>query len=154
MMPDSIFPSGAVTAHPIRFGPGQDIVPAMEKFAAQAMKKSGTSSAFVLSAVGSLEYLELRLANACKQDGTTQNDVREWKQRLEIVSLVGTFSSCGRHLHLSVSDGEGNAFGGHLLGGKIYTTLELVIGTIQGVDFSRQVDSATGFGELVVRERE
>jgi uncharacterized protein len=152
-MSDSNHPSGALIAHPIRFGPGIDIVPAMEQFAEHAMKKSGTSSAFVLSAVGSLESVQLRLANVCKQDGTTQNDIKEWKQRLEIVSLVGTFSSSGKHLHMSVSDGQGNAFGGHLLSGKIFTTLELVVGTIQQVDFSREIDPATGFDELVVRER-
>ncbi len=145
-------PSGVLIAHPVRFGPGTDIVPAMEDFAAQAMKSSGCSSAFVLSAVGSLNCVQLRLANVCKPDGTTQNDIKEWKQRLEIVSLVGTFSSSGKHLHMSVSDGEGNAFGGHLLSGKIFTTLELVVGTIQNVGFSREIDPATGFDELVVQE--
>lgn len=144
-------PSGVLIAHPVRFGPGTDIVPAMEAFAAQAMEKSGSSSAFVLSAVGSLDRVQLRLANVGKPDGNTQNDIKEWEQRLEIVSLVGTFSSSGKHLHMSVSDGQGNAFGGHLLSGKIFTTLELVVGTIQGVEFSREIDPATGFNELVVQ---
>jgi hypothetical protein len=55
------------------------------------------------------------------------------------------------HVHMSVSDKDGNAIGGHLIDGTIFTTLELVIGTIQGVSFTREVDSKTGFDELVVR---
>ena len=48
---------------------------------------------------------------------------------LEIVSLVGTLSADGCHLHASVSNGEGRTSGGHLLEGcPIYTTAEVVIG--------------------------
>ena len=143
-------PSGLVVAYPIRLKPGEDLVSAMEKAAISAMEKSGTTSAFVLTAVGSLESVTLRMANASKDDGDFVNELKEWKARLEIVSLSGTFSPDGKHLHMSVSDEKGNVFGGHLVSGKIFTTLELVIGAILDVNFSRTQDPATGYKELVV----
>ena len=142
--------SGMVIAHPVRLGKGDDLVSSMEKAAFSAMEKSGTSSAFILTAVGSLERVTLRMANASNANGEFVNEVREWNERLEIVSLVGTFSKEGKHLHMSVSDGKGTVFGGHLMSGKIYTTLELVIGVILDVEFSRVQDPATGYKELVV----
>jgi len=122
----------------------------MEKAALSAMEKSGTSSSFVLTAVGSLDSVTLRMANASNSDGVFVNEVKEWKERLEVVSLVGTFSRDGKHLHMSVSDGKGNVYGGHVMSGTIYTTLELVIGVILDVDFSRVQDPTTGYKELVV----
>jgi predicted DNA-binding protein with PD1-like motif len=147
---DSPRPSGLVIAHPIRLGKGDDLVSSMEKAAMSAMDKSGTSSSFVLTAVGSLESVTLRMANASNADDVCVNEVKEWKERLEIVSLVGTFSREGKHLHMSVSDGKGNVFGGHVMSGTIFTTLELVIGVILDVDFSRVQDPTTGYKELVV----
>ncbi len=143
-------PSGLVVAHPIRLTKGDDLVSSMEKAALSAMEKSGTSSAFVLTAVGSLECVTLRMANASNSDGNFVNEVKEWNERLEVVSLVGTFSRDGKHLHMSVSDSKGNVFGGHVMSGKIFTTLELVIGVILNVDFSRVQDPTTGYKELSV----
>lgn len=147
---DSSRPSGLTIAHPIRLHKGDDLVSSMEKAAISAMEKSGTSSAFVLTAVGSLDSVALRMASASNTDGVFVNDVKEWNERLEVVSLVGTFSRDGKHLHMSVSDGNGNVFGGHVMSGRIFTTLELVIGVILDVDFSRVQDPTTGYKELVV----
>lgn len=143
--------SGMVIAHPVRLCKGDDLVSSMQQAAFSAMEKSGTSSAFVLTAVGSLECVTLRMANASNENGDFVNEVREWRERLEIVSLVGTFSKEGKHLHMSVSDGKGNVFGGHVMSGTIFTTLELVIGVIRDVEFSREQDPATGYKELVVK---
>ena len=147
--------SGSMHAHAVRVHAGQDLVPALKKAAQDAIEKSGCPSAFILSAVGSLEFARLRMANACRVGENplkSPNEIRDWNQRLEIVSLTGTFSVNGEmHVHMSVSDKDGNVIGGHLMEGKIFTTLELVIGTIQGVKFTREIDDMTGFDELVVR---
>mmetsp|Transcript_37882 Transcript_37882/g.42428 ORF Transcript_37882/g.42428 Transcript_37882/m.42428 type:complete len:172 (-) Transcript_37882:2510-3025(-) len=146
--------SGSVVAHPVRINAGEDLVSSMELAALAAMEKSETSSAFVLTAVGSLESVTLRMANSCKREnGSCINNLKEWKQRLEIVSLVGTFSRDGKHLHMTVSDKDGNVFGGHLMSGKIFTTLEIVIGVIENVKFSRVYDPATGYKELAVNPK-
>lgn len=142
---------GIVIAHPIRLQKGDDLVSSMEKAAKSAMEKSGTSSSFILTAVGSLERVSLRMANASNSDGDFVNVVKEWEERLEVVSLVGTFSRDGKHLHMSVSDGKGDVFGGHLISGTVFTTLELVIGVILDIDFSRVLDPATGYKELVIK---
>ena len=88
------------------------------------------------------------MANASKEN---ENDVlRTWNERMEIISLVGTLTATTKHLHLSVSDKNGNVVAGHLVSGRIYTTLELVLGTIGGVSFSREMDDRTGYRELKV----
>lgn len=121
------------------------------------------SSLFVMTAVGSLKDVTLRLANASMvnddihtADGITMsnNPIRRWEnQRFEIVSLVGTFSRDGScHLHLSISDANGATFGGHLVEGIIFTTCEVVLGCIQGVDFPRELDERTGYRELRPRQ--
>jgi predicted DNA-binding protein with PD1-like motif len=73
---------------------------------------------------------------------------------LELVTLSGTVEAGGMHLHVSVSDARGEVRGGHLMPGCIVrTTAELVIGLLQGWEFSRPVDAATGYKELLVTRR-
>jgi predicted DNA-binding protein with PD1-like motif len=148
-----LLPAGTIQAHAIRLRPGEDLVPAMENAAAKAMSTSQTGSAFVLSSVGSVESLTLRMANAGRtEDGNSKvNEIKQWDERMEIVSLVGTFASNGKHLHMSVSDVKGHVYGGHLVAGRVFTTLELVLGTIQNVRFDREMDESTGYNELAVR---
>lgn len=138
--------------HAIRIPAGADLVTSLEDAAEKAMKVGGTQSAFVMSAVGSLQEVSLRMANASKEGEKLTNEIKQWKERFEIVSLVGTFSKDGKHLHMSISNKDGEAFGGHVISGRIFTTLELVLGTIQDVAFSREIDDATGFDELVVKK--
>ena len=100
----------------------------------------------VLTCVGSLTDVTLRLAN--------QENPSNWNGHFEIVSLVGTLSTSGSHLHLSVSDSTGRTLGGHLLEGcKIYTTAELLIGLMPDLIYTRETDSASGYKELVIRRR-
>lgn len=138
-------------AHPIRLRPGDDLVSSLENAASIAMSTSNTSSAFVLTTVGSVDKITLRMANACQTNGESTNEIREWNERMEIVSLTGTFSSSGKHLHMSLSDAQGRVIGGHLVSGRIFTTLECVLGTIQNVTFTREIDESTGYRELVIK---
>mmetsp|Transcript_18447 Transcript_18447/g.45732 ORF Transcript_18447/g.45732 Transcript_18447/m.45732 type:complete len:160 (-) Transcript_18447:2848-3327(-) len=149
-------PYGAVVAHPIRLNPGEDLVSAIENAASQAMSISDSSSAFVMTAVGSLDKVSLRMANASRSDGdniSPSNEIRDWNERMEVVSLVGTLSASGKHLHMSLSDKNGTVVGGHVMSGQVFTTMEIVLGTIQGVGFKRELDTATGYRELVVEKK-
>ena len=57
------------------------------------------------------------------------------------------------HLHISLSDDEGLCVGGHVLNGcVVFTTAEVTLLNIRGLDYSRQVDPHTGYKELVVSE--
>jgi len=147
-------PSGMVQAHVIRLQPGDDLVPALIDAATKAIAASpGAGSAFVLSAVGSLKDVSLRLATVSHGGKYDSCDIKRVRENLEVVSLVGTFTpDGGMHLHMSVSDGKGRTYGGHLMAGVVFTTLELVLGTIANVSFDRKFDERTGFSELVVTQ--
>ena len=151
--------SGNMQVHCVRFHPNDDLVPCLQEAAKQAMMASNSSCCcFVLTCVGSLKEVELRMANACRINPDTgekssSNDIRKWNERFEIVSLVGTFDcNGGFHLHLSISDAKGHTFGGHLISGKVFTTVELVLGTASAVSFTRPHDPQTGFNELKVTQ--
>ena len=67
----------------------------------------------------------------------------------EIVSLSGTISPNGVHLHLSIADAAGKTVGGHLVHGcVVHTTVEIVVADMGGVRFARIPDPATGYKEL------
>lgn len=131
-------PSGDVKAHCIRLKPGDELKKCLIDIASvifARMPEDECSSLFLMTCVGSLSDVTLRLANASKLDGDGgSNEVKNWSnQRFEIVSLVGTFSRDGAcHLHLSMSDAEGNTFGGHLISGIVFTTAEIVMGSVLG----------------------
>ena len=150
-----MIPSGPITGHAIRLKPGDDLVSSIEDAARLAMLKDQTRAAFILTAVGSLDSVTLRMANACRSSNnsssSSSNEIKEYQQRIEVISLVGTMSlDSGKHLHMSLSDKDGNVIGGHLISGRIFTTLELVIGTISNVSFKRSMDESTGYRELKV----
>ena len=160
-------PSGSVTAHILRLHPGESLMASLRSAADVILARippSRCSSVFVMTAVGSLQDATLRLANASKKNlpnaGSSEsvgssrgNDICRWRQRFEIVSLVGTFSrNGGCHLHISLSDSEGKTIGGHLIDGEVFTTVEVVLGTADGVEFIREHDEATGYRELLPRQ--
>ncbi|MGC2234720.1 MAG: PPC domain-containing DNA-binding protein [Pyrinomonadaceae bacterium] len=126
----------------LRLKPNQDLRVEMEKFT----KENKISAGFIITAVGSLKETKIRLAD--KSDSTS------FEGKYEIVSLTGTLSADGVHLHISVSDGTGKTIGGHLTEGcKIYTTAEIVIGVSEEIVFSRETDKETTFKELKIRKK-
>ena len=133
----------AFVAHTLRFRPGQDLKQSLDGWLAEHNIEAGA----MLTCVGSLTDVSLRLAN--------QTEPTQYTGHFEIVSLVGTLSTNGSHLHLSVSDSTGRTVGGHLLAGnKIYTTAEIVIGVLNDVTFVREPDPTFGYKELVVKPRQ
>jgi len=124
--------------HAFRLLPGQDLKASLEQYVRDRQIKAGV----ILSGVGSLQRATLRLAD---------ESLKTFEQKFEIVSLTGTLSQDGCHLHISLADSQGQVVGGHLKGGcLIYTTAEMVIGEISDVTFKRRPDQDTGFNELVV----
>jgi predicted DNA-binding protein with PD1-like motif len=71
------------------------------------------------------------------------------------VSLVGTLSMDGAHIHVAIADATGAVTGGHLLAGSIVrTTAELVLGDVDDVRFHRPIDPETTYDELVIEPRD
>lgn len=131
--------SSPLKTYALRLRPGNDLRQQLTAFVQAQHMAAGA----VLTCVGSLTVATLRLAN---QDGPT-----EYRGHFEIVSLVGTLSTNGSHLHLSVSDSTGRTIGGHLLDGcRVYTTAEIVLGELPALDFRRETDPAFGYKELAV----
>ena len=93
-------------AVPLRLAPGSDLRRVLEEFAL-AREASG----FVLGVVGDLS----RAAFQCP--GQPAPTVIEGD--LEIITLNGTLSPEGVHLHLSLSDGTCQVWGGHLEPGSL-----------------------------------
>lgn len=120
-----------------RFTPGVDLRNAIERLGQEHHVEAGC----VISAVGSLKSATLRLAGA--------DTYTKFKGPFEIVSLSGTISPNGVHLHLSIAGADGKAVGGHLVRGcVVLTTVELVLADLGGVRFARMPDATTGYKEL------
>ena len=122
-----------------RLTPGQDLFDSIDAF----VKEKSIQAGCVLSGVGSLTHTTLRLAN--------REYYSEYDGFFEIVSITGTISIHGSHLHMSVSDGDGNTIGGHLESGcRIYTTAEIVIAVFEDLVYQREFAEDSGYEELVV----
>jgi hypothetical protein len=132
--------SDTTKIHAFRLKPGQDLKKEIGTFVQQHKIEAG----WIMTCVGSLTQSNLRFAN--QPSGTKNNG------HFEIVSLVGTVSINGSHLHLSVSDSLGHTIGGHLLDENIiYTTAEIVIGESKNHVFAREKDGSTPWEELQVK---
>ena len=130
-------PSSALKTYALRLRPGDDLRQQLTAFVQAHHIAAGT----MLTCVGSLTVATLRLAN---QEGPTV-----YRGHFEIVSLVGTVSVNGSHLHLAVADSTGQTFGGHLLDGcRVYTTAEIVLAELPDLNFTRAPDPQTTYQEL------
>ncbi len=127
-----------------RLPPGEDLLDSIEA----VVKERNIEAGCVLSGVGSLTHATLRLAN--------QNDYSEYEGHFEIVSLTGTISIHGSHLHISISDDHGRTVGGHLVSGcRIYTTAEIVFAIFEDVVYKRErLANDSGYEELVINKKQ
>lgn len=126
----------------VRFRPGDDLYERLQ----QIVEAEQIDAGCVLACAGSLQQVALRYAD--------RPEATQVAGKQEIVSLSGTLSRLGSHLHMSVSDGQGQTRGGHLMAGcQVYTTVELVIGVLPGLRFERELDPQSGYRELVVRPK-
>lgn len=129
----------SIETYSIRLKPGDDISLCIE----QICKEYSIQAGIILSCVGSLREVNLRYAG---EPNTTQ-----LTGPFEIVSLTGTISMNGSHLHMSISDKTGQTLGGHLKPGNyIYTTVELTLGILTNLIFTRELDPNSGFKELQI----
>lgn len=129
----------AMRNYTFRLKPGEDLFDSIELL----LKEKQIEAGCVLSGVGSLMHVTLRLAN--------RDFYSEYDGHFEIVSITGTISIHGSHLHISVSDEDGKTMGGHLVSGcRIYTTAEIVIAAFDDVVYKREFAEDSGYEELVV----
>ena len=114
----------------------------LKKEIEQLFYENKLSAAVILSGVGCLSHVEIRLAKG--KDYFIKDD------DYEIISINGTISKDGSHIHIGLSDCKGNTIGGHLCYNcKVNTTCELVIQSIDSYRFTREYDDLTGYKEIV-----
>jgi hypothetical protein len=128
------------TVYAFRLKPGEDLQRGLEA----VVKQNNIKAGWINTCVGSLTDYQIRFANQPKSDSGTGH--------FEIVSLVGTLSINGSHIHLSISDSTGKTIGGHLMEGcKVYTTAEIVITASDRFIFERAEDGTTPWKELQIK---
>ena len=104
---------------PLKLAPGSDLRLSLEELA----QRDGISG-FVLGVVGNLTKASFQCP------GQAEPNVLEGD--LEVITLNGTFSPEGVHLHLSLSDGACQVWGGHLEPGTIVQKgVDLLIGVLE-----------------------
>ena len=104
---------------PLKLAPGSDLHLSLEKIA----KQDGIQG-FILGVVGNL-------SRACFQcPGQPEPTILEGE--LEVISLNGTLSPEAVHLHLSLSDGACQVWGGHLEPGTlVQKSVDLLVGVLE-----------------------
>lgn len=131
-----------VSTHAFRLKPGQDLKAGIQQLVSEKQIKAG----WISTCVGSLTNYKIRFAN--QPGGSTGEG------HFEIVSLTGTVSVNGSHLHIAVSDSTGKTIGGHLMDGcTIYTTAEIVILSSDEFEFKREKDGTTPWEELQIEKK-
>lgn len=126
-------------ALPVRLRPQQDLRSALDAILGDA----GLGAAFVVQGIGSLSVARIRLAG--------MSDALELRGDLEILTLAGSLSPDGSHLHISVADAQGRVVGGHAAPGCIVrTTAEILLALLSGFRFAREPDAASGWNELAI----
>ncbi|MEB3234361.1 MAG: DUF296 domain-containing protein [Cyanobacteriota bacterium] len=106
-------------ALPLHLEPGADVRRSLE-----ALARQQGASGFVLSVVGNLSQA------AFQCPGRSQPTVLQGE--LEIITLQGTLSPQGVHLHLSFSDPDCQVWGGHLEPGTLVLKgADLLVGMLQ-----------------------
>ena len=128
--------------HAFRLKPGDDL----KKSITQYVTTNNIRAGWIATCVGSLTTYAIRFAN--------QPGANTGKGYFEIISLTGTLSSSGSHIHISIADTSGKTIGGHLADGCIvYTTAEIVIQQTSKYVFTREKDGTTEWEELQIKKQ-
>ncbi len=128
-----------VKIHAIRLKPGEDLKQSIASY----VKINNIQAGWIATCAGSLTAYKIRFANKSTIDTGVGH--------FEIVSLSGTLSINGSHLHIAIADSTGKTTGGHLSDGCIiYTTAEIVIQETDRFVFKREKDGTTEWEELQI----
>lgn len=127
--------------HVLRLKPGEDLLLSIDKY----VKKHQIEAGYIATGVGSLSKVAFR-----KGYERTSLII---EGGLEMISLSGTISIGGMHIHMAVSDQEFNLKGGHVkLGTIIRTTAEIVLIQLDHHELRRDKDNIHGHKELSIRK--
>jgi len=111
----------------VRIDKGEEIVETLTQLCKKNKIKLGS-----VSGVGGIERTTVGSFKAKTKEYFSQELIGDY----EITNLIGNISTMkGKiylHLHITISDSNNNAFGGHLNSGIVSTTGEIIIEEIEG----------------------
>ena len=111
----------------VRIDKGEEIVETLKQLCKKNKIKLGS-----VSGVGGIERVTVGSFKAKTKEYFSQELIGDY----EITNLIGNISTMkGKiylHLHITISDSNNNAFGGHLNSAIISTTGEIIIEEIEG----------------------
>lgn len=139
----------------IRLGPGEDLLPAMERL----VRDQGLGSGAIVSGVASLRHATVRNIHRYPAEwpiGPDDRRVTTVPGPLEVLAMQGNFVVDGEgavviHCHLNFSAGSPPAvtYGGHVVEGTIVaTTCELFLAEVAGLAIRRVADEVTRAAEM------
>ena len=122
----------------IRIDKGEEIVSILTRFCNERAIKSGK-----ISAIGAVNEVDIGLFDSIKQEYYSKT----LKGAFEILSITGNISSNKDqpylHMHITLSNNEYNAFGGHLNKAIVSATCEVILEELNG-KLERSFDENTG----------
>lgn len=127
--------------HIFRLTKGMDL----KKSIVEYCKENNIKAGIIGACVGCCYEINFRLAGG--------KDFFHKVDDYEIVSMTGTISEDGVHIHVSFADIEGKVIGGHLSDGCfVNTTAEIAIIEVDNYKLTREFDEETGYKELVIEK--
>lgn len=129
--------------HTFRLKEGVELKEHLKKFA----QEKNLSASVVLSATAGAKEVELRMPGATPN----KKNIKTFKGGFEVVSIQGTLSKEGCHIHIAISNKQAHVFGGHLEKMIVRITAEVTILEIPNRRFLRKLDEETGFKELSIK---
>lgn len=124
----------------LRIDRGEEVVETIVKLC--EIEKIALAS---VNGIGAADHVLMGLYDV----GLQQFNSTELNCPLEITALAGNITKMNgnvyQHLHITVADAKGNAYGGHLKQAWISGTAEVILDLISG-EVDRALDSITGTG--------
>lgn len=117
----------------VRLDPGDEIIKCLEE-----VRNIEKINGFFFG-IGTVNYLKLGFYDFEKKSYIE----KKLNEDLEVTSLIGNIGVDRIHAHISVTDREYKAFGGHIIEGKVSGTLEIIILEV-GIDLFTKTLETTG----------
>ena len=136
-----------------RLMPGEDLFASFKKIA----KDHGIERGIILSAIGSLKNVVFVNVRPHTGMPVKTEDMIEIEEAgpFELLSLEGNFFPSQEdgepviHLHAILGTSSGAVTGGHLLKARVFTTAEIILGSLTGSSVYKAKSDVTGRMELL-----
>jgi predicted DNA-binding protein with PD1-like motif len=117
----------ASKVHVLNIKPGADVVGCIQQY----LTSNRIAAANIMSAVGTLKSVTMRLAYCEEGKGHPTRTHHGKKQKYQLVSLSGCISMHGARLSICIGDGSGTAHVGQLVGNMIaHGNVEICTGCV------------------------